>query len=104
MRLDHLLSKDFVQPCVVSEWMQCFLGLFGTEPSNVCHGGLCACRGCCHGLFCGLWVSNMLSGFWMLCQLLHLRVPGRFGLVCVGCWCGGCELYSGCEHLMPARI
>ena len=54
--------------------------------------------------FCGLWVSNMLSGFWMLCQLLHLRVPGCFGLVCVGCWCGGCELYSGCEHLMPARI
>ena len=103
MRLDHLLSKDYVRPCVVSEWMQCFWGCLGLNQA------MCVMAGCVLVVvvvmaFCGLWVSNMLSGFWMLCQLLHLRVPGRFGLVCVGCWCGGCELYSGCEHLMPARI
>ena len=84
MRLDHLLSKDFVQPCVVSEWMQCFLGLFGTEPSNVCHGGLCACRGCCHGL---LWVVGVQHAVGFL-DVMPVTASARARLF----WFGVCGL------------
>ena len=87
MRLDHLLSKEFLfwngkKLTVKDSFYRCFGSvLFGKEG-----------RG-----FLGL---GMLSGFWSSAP--DLTPPIRvIALLWLFVWCGcvGCELYSGREHL-----
>ena len=83
MRLDHLLSKEFLfwngKKLTVKDSFKDFGPVFGKEG--------------------GVWLG-MLSGFWSSAPDLIPPIRVITGLwLFVWCGCVGCELYSGREHL-----